>query len=174
MYTFVYAVHAVYDNAISCTCFGVFYSETDVSEDDCPHRLVPLSWDKDRTTIDWRITLTLVFGGNRGLLVKGYEECDAVIAKWKDDMNKHTNCRIDGMEVSENGKDWSEMNHSGFYLDREVGQRKVDLTRASVTYLKVRWLFSPYRVIDGTSIGHIYIDLHGLIMLFSSKAINAE
>ena len=138
MYIFVHAVHAVYDNVICCTCFGVFCSETDVSEEECPHRLVPLSWDKDRTTIDWRITLTLVFGGNRGLLVKGYEECDAVIAKWKDDSNKHTNCRIDGMEVSENGEDWSEMDHSGFYLDREVGQEKVGNTRASITYLKVR------------------------------------
>lgn len=78
-----------------------------------------------------------MFGGNRGLLVKGYEVCDAVIAKWKDDINKHINCRIDGMEVSEDLKDWSGWNHTGFYLDREVGQQRMDLTRASVTYLKV-------------------------------------
>ena len=123
---------------IHITSFGVFYLETDVSEDDCPYRLVPLSWDKDHTTIDWRITLTLVFGGNRGLLVKGYEECDTVIAKWKDDINKHTNCRIDGMEVSENEEDWSELDHAGFYLDCDVGQEKVDPTVASITYLKVR------------------------------------
>ena len=42
------------------------------------------------------------------------------------------------MEVSVNGEDWSEMDHSGFYLDREVGQEKVGNTRASITYLKVR------------------------------------
>ena len=81
-----------------------------------------------------------MFGGSHGLVVQGYEECDAVIAKWKDDINKHINCRINGMEVSEDMKDWTEWNHAGFYLDREVGQQKIDHTRASVTYLKVRCL----------------------------------
>lgn len=100
--------------------------------EDCPqHRLVALS-DSDIAQPP-----TLSFGSARGIVVQN-RSCDAVIGKWRANIQLHRHCRAVALSRLNTSKDiWDPISDSGFYFAREVGEEHVEGIRASSNFLKV-------------------------------------
>ena len=97
---------------------------------ECPHRVVPESWDRDRSTLNYDDIHVFVFGGPKGLRLKG--TCDNAIAKWKDDINLHLKCEVVGLKYVAEGSLVDVTSHDGFHFNRDKTG-----ARASLTFLKV-------------------------------------
>lgn len=100
--------------------------------EDCPHhRLVALS--------DSNIAQppTLSFGSARGLVVRN-SSCDAVIGKWRANIQQHRHCRVVALsQLNTTADSWDPISAQGFYFAREVGKEHVEGIRASSNFLKV-------------------------------------
>ena len=102
----------------------------DSDTNNCPHRVVPESWDRDRSTLNYDDIHVFVFGGPKGLRFKG--TCDNAIAKWMDDANLHPECEIVGLKYYNAEGSLVDTNHTGFYFNHDTTG-----ARANLTFLKV-------------------------------------
>ena len=98
------------------------------------HRVVPLSWDRDRTTLDNTDIQTFSFGGPKGIAVQ--DTCEPVIAQWRNGIPLHQHCRVtnpSGLRIHFSNGSQISGDPSGFFFNRDG-----DGPRASITFLRVR------------------------------------
>ena len=121
-------------NSFTCVCEAGYTGEECQTFDvksKCPHRVVPESWDRDKSTLIFDNIHVFVFGGPMGLRFKG--TCDNAIAKWNDDGNLHDSCKIASLKYVMNDS-WVDVSgYGGFLVIRDNTGARANLTYMNVS-----------------------------------------